>query len=163
KLTMPDLIKKIVAAACALIAGFQMASAEELGPSPQKNQPVNAEDLGPSPQKTQPANAEDSGPSLQNIQPANPKELRSSLQKIKEAGAIAIGYRDSGIPMSYTDAQQQPVGFTLDLCAIVASKIKQTLALDDLKINYKAVPPTEGAALIADGTVDLDCSAVPVK
>src|SRR5262249_47843495 len=35
--------------------------------------------------------------------------------------------------------------------------------LENLKINYKAVTPSESAALIADGTVDLDCSAVPVK
>jgi glutamate/aspartate transport system substrate-binding protein len=115
---MPGLLKKITAAAAAVIAGFQAANAEDLGPS---------------------------------------------LQKIKEAGAIAIGYRDSAIPMSYTDAQQQPIGFALDLCALVASKVKQTLGLNDLKTNYKSVTPADSAALIADGTVDLDCSAVPVK
>jgi len=115
---MPGLPKKIAAAAAALIAGFQAANAEDLGPS---------------------------------------------LQKIKEAGAIAIGYRDSAIPMSYTDAQQQPIGFALDLCALVASKVKQRLGLDDLKINYKAVTAADTAAPIADGTIDLDCSAVPVK
>jgi glutamate/aspartate transport system substrate-binding protein len=115
---MRGLPKKIAALAAALIAGFQAANAEELGPS---------------------------------------------LQKIKEAGAIAIGYRDSAIPMSFTDAQQQPVGFALDLCALAATKIQQTLGLADMKINYKPVPPTDSAALIADGTIDLDCSAVPVK
>jgi glutamate/aspartate transport system substrate-binding protein len=115
---MPDLLKKIVAVAAALIAGFQAANAQDLGPS---------------------------------------------LQKIKEAGAIAIGYRDSAIPMSYTDAQQQPAGFALDLCALIASKVKQTLRLDDVKINYKPVPPAEGPAPVADGTVDLDCSAAPVR
>src|SRR6516164_7116143 len=115
---MRNLPKKIAAAAAALIASFQAADAEDLGPS---------------------------------------------LRKIKEAGAIAIGYRDSAIPMSYTDAQQQPIGFALDLCALVASKVKQTLGLNDLKTNYKSVTPADSAALIADGTVDLDCSAVPVK
>src|SRR5262249_14369163 len=118
KLTMLGLPKKIAAAAAALIAGFQAANAEDLGPS---------------------------------------------LRKIKEAGAVVIGYRDAAIPMSYTDAQQQPVGFALDLCALVAGKVKQTLGLEDLKINYKAVTPTDSAALIADGTIDLDCSAIPVK
>src|SRR5262245_3822536 len=109
---------KKIAAAAALIAGFQVANAEDLGPS---------------------------------------------LQKIKDAGAIAIGYRDSASPMSYTDAQQLPVGFALDLCALGVSKVKQTLGLADLKITYKPVSPTDSAARIADGTIDLDCSAVPVK
>jgi glutamate/aspartate transport system substrate-binding protein len=114
---MSGLPKKIAAAA-ALIAGFQAANADDLGPS---------------------------------------------LQKIKDAGAIVIGYRDTAVPISYTDAQQQPVGFALDLCALAVSKVKQTLGLDDLKINYKSVTPTDGVAPVADGTIDLDCGAAPVK
>jgi glutamate/aspartate transport system substrate-binding protein len=55
------------------------------------------------------------------------------------------------------------VGFALDLCVIVAAKVKQTLGLADLKINYKSVPSTDSTALVADGTVDLDCGAVPVR
>src|SRR5262245_36017234 len=115
---MPGLPKKIGAAAAALIAGFQAANADDLGPS---------------------------------------------LRKIKEAGAIAIGYRDSAIPMSYTDAQQQPVGFALDLCALAVSKIQQTLGLAEMKIGYRPVTSANSAALIEDGTIDLDCSGVPVK
>ena len=44
-----------------------------------------------------------------------------TLQRIKDTGAIAIGYRQDAIPMSYADAHQ-PVGFALDLCAAVASQ-----------------------------------------
>jgi glutamate/aspartate transport system substrate-binding protein len=115
---MPDLIKKIAAAAAALIAGLQAMHAEDFG---------------------------------------------LSLQKIKEAGAITIGYRDSAIPMSYADAQQQPVGFALDLCALAASKVQQALGLADMKINYKPVTSANSASLLEDGSIDLDCSAAPVK
>jgi glutamate/aspartate transport system substrate-binding protein len=115
---MSGLPRKFVAVAAALIAGFQAADADDLGPS---------------------------------------------LQKIKEAGAIAIGYREAAIPMSYTDAQQQPVGFALDLCALIASKVQQSVGLADMKINYKPVTAANGAALVEDGTIDLDCSGVPVK
>jgi glutamate/aspartate transport system substrate-binding protein len=100
---------------------------------------------------------------IASFQGTKAEDLGPSLQKIKEAGAITMGYREAAIPLSYTDAQQRPVGFALDLCALVASKVKQTLGLDGLQINYKPVTPTESAALIADGTVDLDCSAAPVK
>jgi glutamate/aspartate transport system substrate-binding protein len=100
---------------------------------------------------------------IAGFQAANADDLGPSLQKIKEAGAIAIGYRDSAIPMSYTDAQQQPVGFALDLCALAVSKVQQTLGLAGMKIDYKPVTSANSARLIADGTVDFDCGAVPVK
>jgi glutamate/aspartate transport system substrate-binding protein len=65
--------------------------------------------------------------------------------------------------MSYADAQQQPVGFALDLCALVTGKVKQALGLPDLKIDYKPVSAVNGASLIGDGTIDIDCSGVPLK
>jgi glutamate/aspartate transport system substrate-binding protein len=100
---------------------------------------------------------------IAGIQAAEADDLGPSLQKIKASGAISIGYRDSAIPMSYTDAQQQPVGFALDLCAIVANKVQLALGLTEMKINYKPVVSANGASLIEDGTIDLDCGAVAVK
>jgi glutamate/aspartate transport system substrate-binding protein len=100
---------------------------------------------------------------IAGLQAAEADDLGPSLQKIKAYGAISIGYRDSSIPMSYTDAQQQPVGFALDLCALIASKVQQRLGLMEMKINYKPVASANGASLIEDGTIDLDCSAVAVK
>ncbi len=100
---------------------------------------------------------------LGSFQIANAQELGPTLQKIKDAGAIAIGYRETAIPMSYADQQAQPVGFALDLCALVANKVKQTLGLAEIKTVYKPAAPGSGALPVQDGTVDLDCSAVPIS
>jgi glutamate/aspartate transport system substrate-binding protein len=92
---------------------------------------------------------------------ASADDLRPTLQKIKDAGAITIGYRDTAIPMSYVDAEQKPIGFSVDLCAVIAEKIKQALSLSDLRVNYQLVIPANRAALLQDGTIDIECGATP--
>jgi glutamate/aspartate transport system substrate-binding protein len=85
-----------------------------------------------------------------------------TLQRIKDSGAITIGYRENSIPMSYADAHQ-PMGFALDLCAGVVSKVKQKLGLPGLKIDYQAVTQARAAQLLATGAMALDCAATPVS
>jgi len=84
-----------------------------------------------------------------------------TLQKIKKSAAITIGYRDAAIPFSYAGAEQKPIGFSLDLCGLITEKVKQKLRLSEIKIDYKPVTAASGAALVKDGTVDIECSATP--
>ena len=42
-----------------------------------------------------------------------------TLDKIKASGTITIGHRDASLPFSYLDDKQQPIGYSMDLCAIV--------------------------------------------
>lgn len=74
----------------------------------------------------------------------------ATLRKIGASGVIAIGYSERAIPFSYLDAEKKPVGFALDICAVVAQRVQQALHLPDIKIEYK---------LAASGGVDLDCDA----
>ncbi|CCF00961.1 putative ABC transporter substrate-binding protein (plasmid) [Sinorhizobium fredii HH103] len=86
-----------------------------------------------------------------------------TLDRIKSAGAITIGYRESSIPFSYLGADQQPIGFSLDLCADVIGKIKAKLGLPDLKINLTPVNSSNRIPLIQNGTVDLECGSTAVN
>ncbi|MGO9474811.1 MAG: amino acid ABC transporter substrate-binding protein [Rhodomicrobium sp.] len=97
------------------------------------------------------------------FQAVRAEELGPTLQKIKASGAMTLGYRDASIPMSYSDAQAQPAGFALDLCALVASKVKQTLGLADLKIDYRPVAAADAPALLKNGAIAIDCAATPVS
>ena len=99
--------------------------------------------------------------SIVGLAASQAQDLGPTLQKIKNAGAITLGYRESAIPMSYLDGEQKPVGFSLDLCGLVADKVKQTLGLADLKINYQAVTADNRATLIQDGSVDIECAPTP--
>ncbi len=94
------------------------------------------------------------------LAPANAEE-GATLEKIKNSRAITLGYRDGATPFSYLGADQKPIGFALDLCGLVVEKVKQRLRLDEIKVDYKAVTPQSRAALLKDGTVDIECSATP--
>ena len=83
----------------------------------------------------------------------------ATLEKIRTAGAITIGYHDGAIPFSYLGADQKPIGFSLDLCGLVAEKVKGRLRLDELKVDFKPVTSANRAALLKEGAVDIECSA----
>ena len=84
-----------------------------------------------------------------------------ALQKIGQAGAIALGYREDAAPFSYIGADQQPVGFALDLCGLVAEKVVEHLRLSGIRIDTTPVTSANRAALLNAGDIDIDCSAVP--
>jgi glutamate/aspartate transport system substrate-binding protein len=84
-----------------------------------------------------------------------------TLQKIRKSAAITIGYRDAAVPFSYAGAEQKPMGFSLDLCGVIAEKAKEKLRLSEIKIDYRPVTAANRAALVKDGTVDIECGATP--
>jgi glutamate/aspartate transport system substrate-binding protein len=98
------------------------------------------------------ASAGDSTPMPQKIEGFGP-----TLQKIKDTGAITLGYRENSIPMSYANAQQ-PMGFALDLCALIAGKVKEKLGLPELETRYKAVAQADAASLLKNGDISIDCA-----
>ena len=55
------------------------------------------------------------------------------------------------------------MGFALDLCAGVVSKIKQKLGLAELRIDYLAVTQTGAQPLLATGALAIDCAATPTS
>jgi glutamate/aspartate transport system substrate-binding protein len=82
-----------------------------------------------------------------------------TLKKIQERGAIVIGYRDASVPFSYIDQNQKPIGFSVDLCLKIADAVKDESKKPDIKINYVPVAPQTRFALLANGTIDLECGS----
>jgi glutamate/aspartate transport system substrate-binding protein len=82
-----------------------------------------------------------------------------TLKKIADRGAIVIGHREASVPFSYLDQNQKPIGFSIDLCLKIADAVKEELKRPDLKINYVPVTPQTRFALLANGTVDLECGS----
>jgi glutamate/aspartate transport system substrate-binding protein len=90
---------------------------------------------------------------------ASAQSLGPTLQKIKDSGTITIGNRDSSVPFSYLDDSQKPIGFSLELCNLVVTKIKTRLGLPDLKVAYQAVNSSNRIPLVKNGTVDIECGS----
>jgi glutamate/aspartate transport system substrate-binding protein len=84
---------------------------------------------------------------------------QSTLDKIKASGAITLGHRDSSIPFSYLDDKQQPIGYSMDLCARVIDAVKTELKMPNLKVNLQAVTSATRIPLLANGTIDIECGS----
>lgn len=92
------------------------------------------------------------------ISVAQAETLDPTLQKIKDTGTLTIGYRSSSIPYSYLDNNQQPIGFSLDLCKLVTAKIDEKLKMK-VNVKYQLVNPSNRIPLVKNGTVDMVCGS----
>jgi glutamate/aspartate transport system substrate-binding protein len=81
------------------------------------------------------------------------------LKKIKEKGAITLGYREASVPFSYLDAQQKPIGYSMDLCQRVVDAVKTKLGMSNLQVVLQSVNSSNRIPLVQNGTVDLECGS----
>ena len=84
---------------------------------------------------------------------------QGTLEKIKAAGTISVGHRDASIPFSYLDDKQQPVGYSMDLCAKIVDAVKAELKMPGLKVALQPVTSATRIPLLANGTIDLECGS----
>jgi glutamate/aspartate transport system substrate-binding protein len=90
---------------------------------------------------------------------AVPVHAAGTLDKIKAAQAIALGYRETSIPFSYTGDDNQPWGYSVDLCTRVAAAIVKQLGLEELQLQWVAVTPENRIAKLRSGEIDLECGS----
>ena len=91
--------------------------------------------------------------------PATAQEITGTLKKIKDSGTITIGHRETSIPFSYLDEKQQPIGYSMDLCAAIVEEVKKELALPTLTVKYNPVTSQTRIPLMSNGTVDIECGS----
>ena len=90
---------------------------------------------------------------------ASAQDLTGTLKKIKDANAIALGIRDTSVPFSFLNDKQQPVGYSMDLCAKIVEAVKTELNLPNLQVKHIPVISQTRIPLVANGTVDLECGS----
>jgi glutamate/aspartate transport system substrate-binding protein len=88
---------------------------------------------------------------------AAPAFAQGTLEKIKQTGTITVGHRDASIPFSYYDDQQKPVGYAMDICAVIVEAVRKQVP--NLKVNYQLVTSANRIPLMANGTIDLECGS----
>ncbi|MBC8750324.1 MULTISPECIES: glutamate/aspartate ABC transporter substrate-binding protein [Paraburkholderia] len=85
------------------------------------------------------------------------QDATSTLAKIQQSGVIAIGHRETSVPFSYVDANNEVVGFSQDLCNKVIDAVKVKTKRPDLKVRFIPVTSQNRIPLVQNGTVDLEC------
>ncbi|HYC38459.1 MAG TPA: amino acid ABC transporter substrate-binding protein [Usitatibacter sp.] len=87
------------------------------------------------------------------------QDLTGTLKKIKDTGGITIGHRETSIPFSYLDEKQQPIGYSMDLCAAIVEEVKKELQMTQLAVKYNPVTSQTRIPLMENGTIDLECGS----
>jgi ABC-type amino acid transport substrate-binding protein len=82
---------------------------------------------------------------------------QTTLAKIQRADLIAIGHRETSVPFSYVDANNEVVGFSQDLCNKVIDAVKAKTKHADLRVRFIPVTSQNRISLVQNGTVDLEC------
>lgn len=95
--------------------------------------------------------------------PGVAQELNGTLKHIADTGEFRIGFVPDAPPLSFTDAEGKPAGYTIALCRTVTAAVKKAAGLEEMKVSY--VPlllPEERMGAIENGTIDIECGASTV-
>jgi glutamate/aspartate transport system substrate-binding protein len=87
-----------------------------------------------------------------------PAALTGTLARVREAGTIAIGYRDASVPFSYLGPHKLPVGYSVEPCNSPVSAIEDAVNRR-LTTRWVPVTPENRIAAVESGRVDLECGS----
>ncbi len=92
---------------------------------------------------------------------ASAQDVGSSpvLKRIQERGQVNMGHREASVPFSYMNEEGKPQGYSVDICHRIIDEVKKVVGNPDLKINYVPVTSQTRIALMANGTIDLECGS----
>jgi len=83
----------------------------------------------------------------------------SRLKSITDKKTIRIAYRTDATPFAFVNAQNQAVGFSVDLCELVAKSIAQQFGSGDINIQWVPVTVQTRFTAITSGQADLECGS----
>jgi glutamate/aspartate transport system substrate-binding protein len=82
-----------------------------------------------------------------------------TLKKVQDEHVITIGFRDASIPFSYTDADENPIGYSIDIANLIIERIKTQLKLPDLKVHAIPITSQNRISLLQNGMIDFECTS----
>ena len=91
------------------------------------------------------------------VTPAAAAAPSPTLDRIKEARAITLGYRSDAAPFSFKDRDGRVLGYSVELCARVATAVQKDLGLAEMKVLWQPLDAAERIAAVASGRVDVEC------
>lgn len=86
------------------------------------------------------------------------QRLPDTLAKIKAAKSITVAFSADSLPFSYVETNNQPAGYSIDLCKRVIAGIGRAIGVPDLAINWIVDTVPNRIAMIANGKADLECA-----
>ncbi|MDJ0928637.1 MAG: amino acid ABC transporter substrate-binding protein [Gammaproteobacteria bacterium] len=97
------------------------------------------------------------------VTPAQAQAPGGTLDRIAASERFTIGYVPDAPPLSFRNASGEPVGYSIELCKVIANAVQQRLGLEDMTVDYVPLNrPVERIAAVVDGEVDIECGASTV-
>ena len=92
------------------------------------------------------------------LMPAHAQES-PTVKKLKDTGSITLGHRESSIPFSYYNDQQQVIGYSQELMLKAVDGVKEQLKLSKLDTKLMPVTSANRITLVQNGTIDIECGS----
>jgi ABC-type amino acid transport substrate-binding protein len=92
------------------------------------------------------------------VTPLSAKELTGTLQQIQKSGKIRIGYRASQPPLSFLNKDGAPVGYSIDLCKMIAEAAQQKVG-GEISVEYVPVTSVDRFDALTENRIDILCGA----
>jgi len=81
-----------------------------------------------------------------------------TLAKIKAAKSITVAFSPDSLPFSYVETNNQPAGYSIELCKRVIAALSRVTGVPDLKVNWVVDTVPNRVAIVASGKADLECA-----
>src|SRR5699024_632795 len=77
----------------------------------------------------------------------------------KETGIITVGHRESSIPFSYYDENQNVIGYSQEYTNRIVEAVKKELNMPNLKVKYLPITSKTRIPLLQNGSYDIECGS----
>ncbi|MCC7328025.1 MAG: amino acid ABC transporter substrate-binding protein [Burkholderiales bacterium] len=82
----------------------------------------------------------------------------NTLGKIKAARAINVGFSGDSLPFSFVGSNNEPAGYSIDICKRVIAHIGRAIGEPNLKVNWKVGSVVDRLQMVASGKADIECA-----
>ena len=83
----------------------------------------------------------------------------STLEQIKSSEVIRIGYREAEPPMSFLNKDQQPIGYSIELCLHIVNEVKSVLKNPNIATRYVPITASNRFEALTNNSIDILCGA----
>lgn len=90
---------------------------------------------------------------------AQAQEQSATLKKIRDTGVISLGVRESSVPFSYYDEQQNTIGYSQAIALKIVDEIRKELKRPDIKVKEMPITSQNRIPLVQNGTIDIECGS----
>jgi ABC-type amino acid transport substrate-binding protein len=81
-----------------------------------------------------------------------------TLARIKAAKAINVAFSGDSLPFSFVGTDNQPTGYSIDICKRVIAQIGRAVGEPNLKVNWMVGQVADRLSMVASGKADIECA-----